>query len=30
LKGDLSQKAKVDEFSDEEVTYIGTSRGKST
>jgi hypothetical protein len=29
-KGDFSQKAKVDESSDEEVTYIGASRGKST
>jgi hypothetical protein len=28
-KGDLSQKAKADESSDEEVTYIGTSWGKS-
>jgi hypothetical protein len=29
-KGDLSQKSKVDESSDEEVTYIGTSRSELT
>jgi hypothetical protein len=29
-KGDLSQKSKVDESSDEDVTYIGTSRSEST
>jgi hypothetical protein len=29
-KGDLLQKSKVDESSDEDVTYIGTSRSEST